>query len=273
MKIDNYTNNHTNFGTSYRKVIKPSYQLGDCYEASTYFFVKGLQWNKFFNHLIEKYKDTPKVNVFSLACSDGSEAYSIAMLLISKLGEDKAKKYFPIIAVDFDRTITRNARKGYMNISQEDELSINKYTGNKLNLFFERTNQTFLSDNKGSTKDRDLLTRFKINPILKDKVQFITEDLNTYVDKMPTTNNLIFCRNCWPYLWKTSKEFAQKLSTKTDINSYLVLGNFDRIGCPMNTKNCYGFSMNKEFPNVLDKSGSDFFDNTRLFFTKIEDDI
>ena len=41
----------------------------------------------------------------------------------------------------------------------------------------------------------------------------------------------------------------------------------------MNVKNCYGFSMNKEFPNVFDKSGSNYYDNMRLFFTKIEDDI
>ena len=93
MKINSHYNN-INFGTSYRKVVKNTYRLGDCYEASTYFFVKDLQWNKFFNHLIEKYKNTPKINVFSLACSDGSEAYSIAMLLISKLGEKTQKSSF-----------------------------------------------------------------------------------------------------------------------------------------------------------------------------------
>lgn len=272
MEVNNHYNN-INFGTSYRKVIKNTYQLGDCYEASTYFFVGGLQWNKFFNHLIEKYKNTPKVNVFSLACSDGSEAYSIAMLLISKLGEENAKKFFPIIAVDFDKTITRNARKGFMNLSAQDELRINKYTGNKLNTFFERTNKSFLSGKIGGTDREEILTKFKLKSILQDKVQFITEDLNTYVDKMPTTNNLIFCRNCWPYLWKTSEEFAQKLSTKTDINSYIVLGNFDSISCPMNLRNCYGFSMNKEFPNVFDKSGSEFFDNMHFFFKPIVDDI
>lgn len=272
MEVNNHYNN-INFGTSYRKVIKNTYQLGDCYEASTYFFVGGLQWNKFFNHLIEKYKNTPKVNVFSLACSDGSEAYSIAMLLISKLGEENAKKFFPIIAVDFDKKITRNARKGFMNLSAQDELRINKYTGNKLNTFFERTNKSFLSGKMGGTDREEILTKFKLKSILQDKVQFITENLNTYVDKMPPTNNLIFCRNCWPYLWKTSEEFAQKLSTKTDINSYLVLGNFDSISCPMNLRNCYGFSMNKEFPNVFDKSGNEFFDNMHLFFKPIVDDI
>lgn len=271
MRIDNQYST-INFKTSYRKVIKPSYIMGDCYEASTYFFRKDLQWNKFFNHIIEKYQNTPKVNVFSLASSDGSEAYSIAMILISKLGEKVAKKFFPVIAVDFDRTITRNARKGFMNLSADDELRINKYTGNKLNNFFEPTNQRFLSEPMGSSGTQELLTKFKTKPILEDKVVFITEDLNTYVEKMPDKNNLIFCRNCWPYLWRTSDKFAQKLSLKTDMNSYLVVGDFDALCCPMNLKNCYGFSMSKDFKNVFDKSGSNYHDRMRVFFNKVEED-
>ena len=271
MKVDNQYST-INFKTSYRKVIKPNYILGDCYEASTCFFGKGLQWNKFFNHIIEKYKNTPKVNVFSLASSDGSEAYSIAMILISKLGEERAEKFFPITAVDFDKIITRNAREGFMDLSVNDEVRINKYTGNQLNKFFERTNQSFLSEKMGGTETQELLTKFKTKPILQNKVIFITEDLNTYVEKIPYQNNLIFCRNCWPYLWKTHDEFAQKLSEKTDKNSYLVVGDFDALSCPMNLKNCYGYSMNKDFKNVFDKSGSNFYDGMRLFFHKIDDD-
>lgn len=272
MKINNqhYT---INFGTSYRKVLKPSYTLGECYEASTYFFVEDLAWNKFFDHIIEKYKNTPKVNIYSLACSDGSEAYSIAMLLIAKLGEEQAKKFFPIIAVDFDKKITRNAKKGFMNLSAGDEKRINKYTNNQLNKFFTRTNQSFLSDKIGGTDNKELLTKFKINPILQDKVVFITEDINNYVDKMTNTNNLIFCRNCWPYLWKTQNELAQKLSNKTDKNSYLIIGNYDSLLFPIRKENNYGFSMNKEFPNVYDKSNSNYFDDFRAFFTIIEDNI
>ncbi len=272
MRINNQYNT-INFKTSYRKVIKPGYILGDCYEASTYFFVKGLQWNKFFNHIIEKYRNTPKVNVFSLAASDGSEAYSIAMILISKLGVEGAKKYFPITAVDFDKTITRNARKGFMNLSAKDESRINKYTGNQLNKFFERTSQTFLSDKIGSSENQELLTKFKTKPVLQDKVIFITEDVNTYVEKIPDKNNLIFCRNCWPYLWKTCDIFAQNLSKKIDKNSFLVIGNFDNLCCPMNIKHCYGFSMNKDFKNVFDKSGNNYCDKMRIFSDKIDDEL
>ena len=273
MKID-VQNYHTNFGTSYRKVVnKKTWELGACYEASTYFFANGLQWNKFFNEVIEKYKNTPKVNVFSLACSDGSEALSIAMLLLSKLGA-KVNKYFPIKAVDFDSEITKLIKSGFINLSAEDEVRINKHTGNKLNTFLERTNKTLLSDEIGSSDKKELLTSFKLKPILSDKIEFITEDLNTYVDKMPSNDNLIFCRNCWPYLWKTKYEFAKKLSEKTDKNSYLVTGNYDDFHCPMLLKNCFGFSMHKNLLNVLVKSDSNYFDDSRFIFkNKFKDNI
>ena len=253
MKIDNQYN-VINFGTSYRKVIKPTYALGDCYEASTWFFKDDFPWEQFFNNAIEKYKNTPKVNVYSLACSDGSEAYSIAMLLISKLGLENSKKFFPIIAVDFDKTITRNARKGFMSLSANDELQINKFTNNKLNQFMERTNKTFLSDEMGSSQKRELLTQFRLNPILRDKVIFVREDLNTYVEKIPNETNIIFCRNCWPYLWQTKDTFAEKLSSKVNENSYLALGGFDWLLCPMTRGDAYGFSRHKDLENIYIKS-------------------
>lgn len=59
MKIDNHYS-AVNFGTSYRKVVKPSHSLGDCYEASTYFFTEDFPCKPFFNNVVEKYKNTSK---------------------------------------------------------------------------------------------------------------------------------------------------------------------------------------------------------------------
>lgn len=266
-----------NFGTTYRKVYKPNSTILLDHESSTSFYNAGLQWNKFFNHFIEKFKDVEKVNIFSLACSDGSEAFSTAMLLISKLG-DKAKKYFPITAVDLDDEVMHLARSGYIDLSAKDELLINKYTGNKLNTFFEQTNLSHLSNKIGGTDNRILLTRFKIKNILRDKVKFITEDVHDYVDKMPDENNIIFCRNCWPYLQSNSKkninDFVKKLSSKMDTKSYLITGNYDGLFCPLSYKNMHGFSMSETFDNVYDKSGSNFHDPHRWFFkNNFEDDI
>ena len=253
MKIHNYYNT-INWGTSYRKVIKPSYSLGDCYEASTCFFKEDFPWQSFFDNAIKKYKNTQRINIFSLACSDGSEAYSIAMLLISKLGLEQAQKYFPIIAVDFDKKITRKTKQGFISLSADDELRINAITNNQLNKFMTKTNNSFISDKIGGTDNRKLLTQFKLNPILQDKVAFITEDINTFVDKIPNETNIIFCRNCWPYLWKTTEVFTKKLADKIDKNSFLSIGSFDFLLCPMTIKDCYGFTKHNEFKNVYVKS-------------------
>ena len=69
---------------------------------TTSFFRNDLIWGDFADLLIDKYKNENKVNVYCYACSDGSEPYSVAMLLISRLGLEGAKKFFPIIAVDKD---------------------------------------------------------------------------------------------------------------------------------------------------------------------------
>lgn len=176
------------------------------------------------------------------------------MLLISKLGLEQAQKYFPIIAVDFDKKITRKAKQGFISLSADDELRINAITNNQLNKFMTRTNKSFISDKIGGTDNREFLTQFKLNPILQDKVDFITEDINTFVDKIPNETNIIFCRNCWPYLWKTTEVFTKKLADKIDKNSFLSIGSFDFLLCPMTIKDCYGFTKHNEFKNVYVKS-------------------
>lgn len=273
MKIStvNYKCQNLSFGTTYKKNYKNDGTLS--HESSTHFFVDDIHWNRLFNELIDKYKDTPKVNVFSLAGSDGSEAFSIAMLLITKL-EDKANKFFPVTAVDLDDNVMQLARSGYIYLSKDDELRINRYTKNNLNKFFERTNKTYLTDKIGGSDRQELLTCFRIKPILKDKVTFVNDNVDNFLTTMPNQNNLIFCRNCWPYFFKNEQKIAQKLSEKTDKNSYLITGDYDFLCCPMKHKNCYGFSMHKELDNVFDKSGSDYFDDMRfLFGGKYKEDI
>ena len=273
MKISTILNTRKiqNFGTTYKKVYKDNGELD--HESSTHFFVQDIQWNRLFNELTKKYKDTPKVNVYSLACSDGSEALSIAILLLTKL-QDKANKYFPIIAVDLDKEIMKLAQSGYIYLSNDDELRINKYTNNNLNKYFERTDKTYLTDRIGSSDRREFLTLFKIKPILKDKVIFINDNVENFIPTIPDKDNLIFCRNCWPYFFKNEHKIAKKLSQKTDKNSYLITGDYDFLFCPMKNKNCYGFSMHKELNNVFDKSGSNYFDDMRFIFGgKYNEDI
>lgn len=66
------------------------------------------------------FKDKEKVNVYSLASSDGSEAYMLAISLIETLGEKEAQKFFPIKAFDKDEYIVGVAGSGKWNLMEAD---------------------------------------------------------------------------------------------------------------------------------------------------------
>ena len=87
-------------------VVKPFYDKGCDFfghkegkilvSNSTNFFRNDLPWNTLGKTLDELYPKGEKVNVFNFACSDGSEPYSLAICLMEQLGEDGAKRFFPI---------------------------------------------------------------------------------------------------------------------------------------------------------------------------------
>ena len=68
---------------------------------NTIFFRNPSFWQNAVKFFEKEYKNVPKVNVYCYGCSDGSEAYTFAMTLLTKIGK-KAKKYFPIQAKDYD---------------------------------------------------------------------------------------------------------------------------------------------------------------------------
>ena len=280
MKILSY--NNINFGTSHRIVYQKGHS--DCIDhMNTTCFFDGFEWDKGFDFFIDKYKNTDKVNVYSLGCSDCSEALSIAMILDTKL-KGKSDKFFPIIAVDNDEEITSYFKKGYIALSPDDERAINQYTNNNLNKYLTKTSITHgtnknsnmyvrrspytrLSDRIEETDKRKMLTLYRISPELQKKIKVVNADVRNYVDLLDNKNNLIFARNFWIYIHKDSEEFLHKLSQKTDKNSFLVIGNEDFLSCPLVCKKTFGFSMHPYIDNVFDKSGSNYFDEM-LFFNK-----
>ncbi len=252
------------FGTSYRKVYMSDKPHMLDHESSTCCFKNDYLWNKSFDFFIDKYDNTEKVHVYSLACSDCSEALSIAMILDTKLGNE-SDKYFPIIAVDNDDIILNKIRNGIIDLAPDDEVRINHYTNNNLNKYLKRTGYSHLSGRIGDTDNQKLLTAFTVSPELLKKIKVITADVNEYVDTISDKNNLIFSRNMWVYLHPNQKAYLHKLSQKTDKNSYLSIGGYDEFMCPLTIKNMYGFSMHPELLNVYDKSGSNYFDDMRTF--------
>lgn len=141
---DSFNRVHANkktvfFGTClYRETVGSSFSnaLYGTVNNATHFFRVHIN-DLYADGIIKKF---PKgVKIFNYACSDGSEPYSLVMLLINKLGfEEARKKYFPIIAKDISPAIIKQAQKGIIGLNEQDEKEIiNLLRLKNLNKFFK----------------------------------------------------------------------------------------------------------------------------------------
>lgn len=188
------------------------------YRNTTVFFRPDLDWNKFGDYLVEKYKDADKVNVVCYACSDGSEPLSILMLLKERFKDDY-KKFTPIIAKDIDRSIVRSAQGEYVNMDYHDFKAINELTGNKYDDYFVAPKLDF---GLGTVEVRK-------RPLLLKDINFSVADITDDVASIPSKNTILFCRNFWPYL-ESKREQArliENISSRLKDNCTLVIGDFD----------------------------------------------
>lgn len=217
MKISaiNYEQKNINFASTKRIVNDEN---GHC-ENFTTFFRDDINWNTFAETLNEKYKNEDKVNVYCYACSDGSEPYTLAMLLISKLGEE-AKKFFPIIAKDKDDFFLEKAKKGEVEIDLTDIKAIEKYTKKKASDFFDI--EADLSDKKNAK----FVTKFKNN--IKNKIIFEQGNILDDIDALEKENSIILFRNAWLYLSDGEQHrLARKLKENLGKNSINIIGDYD----------------------------------------------
>lgn len=219
------------FTSNCREVIDAAGKVTN--RNSTRFMRCDLKWRKFTEHIIEKYKNKNKVNVYCYACSDGSEPYSLAMMLISKLGKEKAQKFFPIIAKDIDGTFLTSAQKGIVKLDQYDIEEIEKKT--------HLASTAFITTDSNYEKfhGMDLCTG-KISDLLKGTVTFEQANIMHDIKNVKKHNSIIMFRNVWPYLSETSQhELAKNITKQLGRDSMLVIGGWDdkmEIGSKVLTK-------------------------------------
>lgn len=211
-------------------------------------------WDKFAKFLYDKYQNTDKVNFYILSSSAGDEGYSVIMKLLQKYGEDGAKKFFPIIASDYDPKIISVAQKGYLPMYDGEDDLINSHTGGKFNEYFEKVSKIpdFI---KEMDLEFDFLT--KVKPVLRDKIKFHTADATEECHLLKPDNSIVMARNFWPYLKDESKriKFADDLYKTLGDNSAVVLGKFDDTSGAFASKNLQdsGFICNPEIYTVFEK--------------------
>lgn len=186
----------------------------------SYLFRIDLDWASFVDKLKEKYKDQDKVNVYCYACSDGSEPYSLAMMLISELGYEGAQKFFPIKARDIDDYYFDRLKRGKIAVNQ-NALAQVKYNIKDYSNFLHPTSE-FVSD---GINTRDIAL---INPILKNTVIFEKGDLREDIHDLPKSNTVLMFRSAMPYLKPVERnELIKTIAQKLDPSSLFVLGCYD----------------------------------------------
>ncbi|MFH1453814.1 MAG: protein-glutamate O-methyltransferase CheR [Armatimonadota bacterium] len=149
------------------------------------------------------------IRIWSAGCADGSEAYSVAMLLYDILGERMFSDFVvSIFATDIDREIIKKAQAGIYAFG----VHLKNVDAKFMRRFFNHTKNSeyAVSDNLR------LITRFKYHDLVRDVPL-------KYMD-------LILCRNVFIYF---SRELQQKVFSNfyksLNKDGYLVMGRIETV--------------------------------------------
>ncbi|WP_430412783.1 chemotaxis protein CheB [Kordia sp.] len=155
-------------------------------------------------------KNNPKgknIKIWTVACSTGEEAYSIAILLQQYLTENDIDVTYKIFATDVDERAITVATKGIYGGSIESEVS-----PEILNTYFIKRDH-----------------KFQIHPNIRKNIIFSKHDIlqNPPFNKM----DLVSCRNMLIYIDnKAQAKILASLHYSLNMDGYLFLGSFETLG-------------------------------------------
>lgn len=226
MNIQAINNTYYNKKPSFRSWEREVYSAkkGVINRNNTCFFRDGIFFEKLTKMLSEKFTLTPKVNVYCYGCSDGSEAFSFIIKMLTTLEEDNPKKFFPVIAKDIDNIAIQKALHNDYKITNDEKFSINKFTENQFERFFYQPQNTMNNNSEQM--------RVRVNTELYDYVDFQVGDILKDYKNIEPKNSVVFARNFWPYIkdYNIRTGFFKDLYKHLDFGSYFIIGDFDKRG-------------------------------------------
>ncbi|MGM0438360.1 MAG: CheR family methyltransferase [Bacillota bacterium] len=170
--------------------------------------------NEILPKLLEKQN---KVNIWSAPCSNGSEPYTISIIL-HELGVNKSR--YNILASDLDKKIIKTAKNG-----QYGNSSLKNVSDDLINKYFEKL--------PGKNK-------YQLDKEIINDVKFEKKDLIN--GKFPKNWHIILSRNFFIYLTKeVKKQLTEKFISVLNEGGYFFLGNTEFLFNPGR------YGLNKEF--------------------------
>ncbi len=214
---------------------------------TTEMFRGDLSWKYFANYIQERFCRENKVNTYIYACSNGSEAYSMSILLQEKFKDD-AQKFFPIIAKDINEEAIQKNKINQL-IGKIRTINGINHVNNIFSLSTQEKEEYFYDWTNGS-KNPSIPSIEKLTKKATSPVEFsygnILEDIQNIDNKKPS---IVMCRNMWPYVNPHEyQNFANRLYHRLAPGSIVVLGEYD-------FKGEQGRTSSDKFPKALYNAG------------------
>lgn len=172
------------------------------------------------DYAVEKFKNREHVNFYSYGCSNCSETYSILMYLISKYGEDTARKFTPIFARDYDKVAISHAKSGVLPINQQEYERIQKYTEGNFEKFFLVDKPPDFSE----CKNIDM----NVNPKYYSMIDIQQADIRDDYVNIPPQDTILTTINFLPYLPDNdNKKLVSNITNHLNKNSMWWFGPYE----------------------------------------------
>jgi chemotaxis methyl-accepting protein methylase len=222
-----YQQDKLSFKSTFESAKKDKILINSLYSK---FFRDDTNWSELINYIITNY--SKGANVFCYACSDGSEPYTIALSLIQKLGIDRSKKFFPIIAKDIDKNRIKKNQEGIIGLTDKDILNIVELlrnTGMKFEDIFQKMIYLKPEITIGDDKHVSFIYQYKVKDMLKGLIKFDHGDIIEDTKRKFPNNSLIFFRNVWPFLTpQKTNELINNFDMNLSRNTSIIIGGFDK---------------------------------------------
>ena len=198
--------------------------------TTTCLFRHDLDWRGFVDLIKKTFAGKEKVNAYSLASSDGSEAYTYAICIFDKMPKTEHSKYLPIIASDIDEEVIKAGKTGKINLSTKDLVKTELHL-NRSKMYFKHCGEAMKIKNNKEFEQTYYKEYNLYEPInkLKNAVKFKQVDILTQLKKIKDEgNSIIFCRNVAPYLSNNYiLDIVETAKKVLKSGSLFIIGDYD----------------------------------------------
>ncbi len=230
--VRTYTHDFSTYPESTRKLVeanktKKGIPVNTSVLTATHMFRGDLNWFELVEFINKNFADKPKVQSYSIAASDGSEAYTYAISVMDRLPKEVWLKYLPVYASDIDAEVIKAAQTGKINLKDSD-IWIMDESLKRPTEYFKCCGNALKIEN--DLHDAELVSKaYEPIPILKNAVKFEQDDILHKISSIKDEgNSVILCRNVTPYLGQSYvKAIVKKVNQILQKGSLFIIGEFD----------------------------------------------